>query len=43
MNGDERLWILDTGAGISVVDNAMAEELGLETEGDLKAVGAGGP
>jgi hypothetical protein len=40
--GLERLWILDTGASMSVLDRAFARELGLETEGDLKGVGGGG-
>jgi hypothetical protein len=33
--------VLDTGAGASVVDSAYAVELGLETAGSFKAVGAG--
>jgi hypothetical protein len=40
--GKERLWILDTGAGMSVIDKAFADEMGLETKGDLKGRGAAG-
>lgn len=40
--GRERLWILDTGAGGTVIDRAFAEELGLETEGEVLAMGASG-
>ncbi|MGD9140821.1 MAG: aspartyl protease family protein [bacterium] len=36
------LWILDTGAGMSVIDQAFADDLGLATEGNLKGQGAGG-
>jgi hypothetical protein len=42
VDGKERLWVLDTGAGMSVIDKAFADELGLVLEGDLKGVGAGG-
>jgi hypothetical protein len=42
VEGKERLWIIDTGAGRSVIDQAFAEGLGLELEGNLKGVGAGG-
>jgi predicted aspartyl protease len=41
LNGAERLWILDTGASVSVVDNAFADAIGLRAEGDIKGVGAG--
>jgi hypothetical protein len=40
--GKERLWILDTGAGMSVIDKAFADEMGLESKGDLKGRGAAG-
>ena len=41
--GVERQWILDTGAGASVIDEGFAGELGLaEAEGEVTAVGAGG-
>jgi hypothetical protein len=39
--GDKRLWALDTGAGMTVIDETYARELGLETEGKLTGVGAG--
>jgi hypothetical protein len=42
VNGKEGLWVLDTGAGMSVITTRFASELGLETEGDLKGVGAAG-
>ena len=42
VGGKERLWVLDTGAGMSVLDRAFADELGLELEGNLKGVGVGG-
>ncbi len=42
VNGNERLWVLDTGAGVSVIDKRFAEELGLELEGDMKGRGVGG-
>jgi hypothetical protein len=41
VNCDKRMWVLDTGAGASVVDSAYAAELGLETSGTFKAMGAG--
>jgi hypothetical protein len=41
IKGKERLWALDSGASISVVDSAFAAELGLKSEGDIKGVGAG--
>lgn len=42
VNGREQLWVIDTGAGMSVLDMAFAEEMGLELEGDMKGVGAAG-
>lgn len=42
VGGVERLWVLDTGAGMSVIDKAFADEMGLKLEGDLKGRGAGG-
>jgi hypothetical protein len=42
IGGKERLWILDTGAPVTVLNKAFAEELGLELEGDIKGRGAGG-
>ncbi len=38
----ERLWVLDTGASMSVVNAAFADELGLVRQGDMKGKGAGG-
>lgn len=42
VNCRERLWILDSGAGISLIDSAFAVELGLETEGEIRGKGIGG-
>jgi hypothetical protein len=41
INGKERLWCLDTGAGKTVIDLKFAAELGIKTEGELKGKGAG--
>lgn len=38
----ERYWVLDTGAGLSAIDQNFADELGLEKKGNLKGLGAGG-
>ncbi|MDH4158080.1 MAG: aspartyl protease family protein, partial [candidate division Zixibacteria bacterium] len=38
----QRLWILDTGAAMSVISKEFADELGLALQGDLKGKGAGG-
>lgn len=40
INGRERLWALDSGAGMSVIDSIYADELGLTLEGELKGSGA---
>jgi len=40
--GKERLWVLDCGAGASVIDSSYAVELGLELEGPVKGIGASG-
>ena len=40
--GTEQLFVLDTGAAMSVLDEAFALEIGLELEGSLKGAGAGG-
>lgn len=37
----ESTWVLDTGASMSVIDEAYARELGLEPEGQVKGGGAG--
>ncbi|UCD94357.1 MAG: clan AA aspartic protease, partial [Candidatus Zixiibacteriota bacterium] len=42
IRGKERLWALDTGAPVTVLNKAFAEELGLELEGDIKGSGAVG-
>jgi hypothetical protein len=41
IDGRERLWALDSGASMSVIDSVYAAELGLKGEGDMKGVGAG--
>lgn len=41
MNCDKRTWLIDTGASVTVIDADYAEELGLETAGNLKGYGAG--
>ena len=38
----ETMWALDTGAGMSVVDKKFASDIGLELQGDMQGVGAGG-
>ncbi len=43
INGSRPLsFILDTGAGISVIDNSLIESLGLKEVGSTTAIGAGG-
>lgn len=42
VGGVERMWIIDTGAAMSVIDKAFADEMGLDMQGNLKGVGAGG-
>lgn len=39
---NERLWVLDTGAGMSVIFEEFAKTLGLKLEGDMKGTGAAG-
>ncbi len=41
VDGDTGLWILDSGAGSTVIDKAYAERHGIEREGDIKGQGAG--
>lgn len=41
INGRERYWILDSGAGMSVIDSAFAESIGLTVEGKIKGSGIG--
>lgn len=38
----QTLWVLDTGAGMSVIDRDFAQDAGLELQGDMQGVGAGG-
>lgn len=40
--GREATYLLDSGAGATVLDSALAEELGLEPVGDFAAQGVGG-
>jgi len=42
MAGIERPWLLDCGAGGSVIDQGLAAELGLARSGEVEAVGAAG-
>ncbi len=42
INCKERYWILDTGASMTVIGEDYASELGLDLQGDLKGMGAGG-
>ncbi|MFZ1947048.1 MAG: aspartyl protease family protein [bacterium] len=42
VNGVERLWILDTGASVTVVDRSFADAIGLKGEGDITGVASGG-
>ncbi len=41
VGGKTRTWVLDSGAGATVVENNFAKELGLELEGKMKGSGAG--
>ncbi len=41
INGRTKLWVLDTGAEVSVIDNQFAEELGLKLEGKMTGQGVG--
>jgi hypothetical protein len=40
INGRESLWIVDSGASVTVIDNGYAEELGLPLSGEVLAQGA---
>jgi len=42
VQGKERIWVLDTGAGMTVLNQAFADELGIIPEGALKGRDAGG-
>jgi len=37
IDGKERLWVLDCGASVTVIDSGFAAELGLEFQGPIKA------
>ncbi|UCD16852.1 MAG: aspartyl protease family protein [Candidatus Zixiibacteriota bacterium] len=39
INGKIRLWVLDSGASVSLIDRKFAEELGLEVKGEVKGRG----
>ena len=39
INGQEKVWCLDTGAEMSVIDTGYAAELGLTAEGNIKGSG----
>ena len=39
--GKVRMWILDSGAGKTIISKKFVEELGLEVEGDIKGQGVG--
>ncbi|MBN1163819.1 MAG: aspartyl protease family protein [Candidatus Krumholzibacteriota bacterium] len=39
---EEHLFMLDSGAGMSLIDSSLAAELGLELKGRIPAAGAGG-
>ncbi len=41
INGKERYWILDSGAGMSVIDSTFAVSIGLKVEGQIKGSGIG--
>ncbi len=42
ISGKERLWVLDCGASVNVIDSSFAVELGLAFEGPVKGQGASG-
>jgi hypothetical protein len=42
INGKERLWILDSGASVSVIDSGYAAEMELEFKGPIKGQSASG-
>ncbi len=41
ISGKERVWVLDTGAGMSVLDSAIAVEMRITAEGSMTGQGAG--
>ncbi len=42
VNGLRRLWVLDTGAAVTVVNKPFADEIGLKSEGSMTGRDAGG-
>lgn len=40
VEGEKKLWILDSGAGATVIDKRFSDELGLEEQGEIKGQGA---
>jgi len=42
LNGDEKYWVIDTGAGSTVIDSKYAKDKGLPEIGKSKAMGASG-
>jgi hypothetical protein len=42
INGREKLWVLDCGASVTVIDSSYAAELGLEFQGPMKAQAVSG-
>lgn len=42
LGGKERLWVLDCGASVNVIDSTFAADLGLVFEGPIKGRGASG-
>lgn len=42
IDGRERLWVLDCGASVTVIDSGFAAELGLEFQGPIKAQATSG-
>ena len=41
INGKEWVWLLDTGASMSVLDSSIAVEMGIKAEGSMTGQGAG--
>lgn len=42
LGGKERLWVLDCGASVNVIDSSFAAQLGLAFEGPIRGQGASG-
>lgn len=41
INGDQKYWVLDSGASMSLIDTDYAQSLGLEPEGSIQGYGFG--